>query len=135
MSEDGRKSGRIGGCVQGRKNVESGHIQALGHIWGPKAVESGQLASLRTPEHQQRAGRAGGRKNVETGHLAQLRTPEHQAKAGRIGGKIGGRKGSLTVNHNRWHIARDIVNPKCSLCVGETVTQYISKAVAACQSS
>jgi predicted GIY-YIG superfamily endonuclease len=46
----------------GKKNVESGHIQAL--------------------------GREQGKKHVESGHLARVRNP---SKAGKIGGPIGGK--------------------------------------------
>ena len=39
----------------GRRNVESGHIQRLGHDQGKRNVENGHLARLRTPEHQKSA--------------------------------------------------------------------------------
>jgi hypothetical protein len=55
--EGGKIGGRIGGPKAGRKNVETGHIQALGKEWGRKNVESGHLASLRTPEHQRAASK------------------------------------------------------------------------------
>jgi hypothetical protein len=63
-------------------------------------------------EQQVKGGRISGLKNVESGQLASLRTPEHQAKAGRAGGPAGAR----ITNHLRWHVKRGIVNLDCSLC-------------------
>lgn len=74
-------------------------------------------------------GSKGGNKHVESGHLASLRTPEHQAVAGRAGAnrlhelypeKLLGwsKKGGSIGGHNRWHRDRGIVNPKCPLCRG-----------------
>jgi len=44
----------------------------------------------------------------------------HQSIAGKLGGSIGGRNQSLKAkalgNHNRWHAARGVTNPECSLC-------------------
>ena len=56
------------GKIRGKKNVETGHLSKIsiigGKTQGPKlgkwAVESGQLNSLRTPEHQSKAGKSGG---------------------------------------------------------------------------
>lgn len=73
-----------------------------GKIGGPKcgkiAVESGQLASIRTKENQSKGGKIQGPRNVESGQWASLRTPEHQKKAGSAGGKIGGH---ITGNQKR----------------------------------
>jgi hypothetical protein len=67
-----------GGQSAGRKNVESGQIQALGHkhghTQGRKNVESGQIQEL---------GRNQGRKNVDSGQLAMVATPESRSKGGR----------------------------------------------------
>jgi hypothetical protein len=86
----GSIGGRISGPIQGRKNVESGHIQELGRIQGCKNVENGHIQSL---------GRAQGRKNIENGHLARITV-------------LGGRAAS----HIRWHVRRGIINPNCRLC-------------------
>jgi len=133
--------GRIGGLIQGRrnaknrtgvcapgvvekagrKNVESGHIQALGRIQGRKNAKSGRLKHIRTLEESVKGGRIGGRKNVESGRiqalgriqgqlsvengrLASYRTSEHQSKA------------AYSSRHVRWHIKRGIIEPRCSLC-------------------
>lgn len=54
-------------------------------------------------------GKIGGRKNVESGHIARLNSNhEHQVRAGRAG--------SLRGTHKRWHVARRIKSPTCSLC-------------------
>jgi hypothetical protein len=84
------KAARI---ANGHKAVESGQFDRLrelpqtkavqaacgriyGHLNGPisgrKAVESGRLASYRTPEHQAKAARASGRKAVESGRIQAL---------------------------------------------------------------
>ena len=47
-------------------SVENGKKQ--GPIQGKKNVESGHLESLRTPEHQSKAAKAAGKVNVESGH-------------------------------------------------------------------
>jgi hypothetical protein len=57
------------GCIKGGKT--QGPIS--GKIQGPKNVESGQLASLRTSEHQKKAGSAGGTKTAQSGKLAEAR--------------------------------------------------------------
>ena len=100
----------------------SADYENMGTIGGPIAgriaVESGQLASVRTPESLAKGGRIGGpiagRIAVESGQLARISTPESLAKGGRIG------------THTRWHVKRGIVNPACSLCVSKekrTVTE------------
>jgi len=51
-----KRLGEIGWYEElGRRNVESGHIQALGRMQGRKNAENGHLAGLLTPEHQRRA--------------------------------------------------------------------------------
>ena len=49
---------------------------------------------------------------VESGFLATLRTPAHQAIAGHFGGK----RGALVTNHIRWHVKRNFVSQHCILC-------------------
>lgn len=82
---DKSTGGRIGGPIAGRIAVESGQISRLG-----KEI---------SPEDRLKWTRMAGRKAVESGHLASIRTPEHQQQAGRIGGlatneSTGGRKGN-----------------------------------------
>jgi hypothetical protein len=142
----GRISGRVTGPIQGRKNVESGHIY--------------QIA---TPESCAKAGRKGGRKTAAIpGHLAAINLASRglgvaaarkkktglfapdkaiQAAGGRVsgrnhkekgdgifapgvaaaGGRIGGRKNAESGQvhealHIRWHVKRGIVNPNCEWC-------------------
>jgi hypothetical protein len=120
-AQDYKTVGRIGASTSGRKNAESGHIQALGRKYGPvngriqgraavesgrcarmgkisgrKAVESGHLASISTFENRSK----GGRKNVESGHLARLN--QMLAESGHVAASLGGR----TSNCLRWNIRR-----------------------------
>ena len=62
----------LGGVVSGRLFVESGNASIFGKKWGQRSVENGQLARMRTPEHQREAASARGRKNVQTGHIQAL---------------------------------------------------------------
>lgn len=73
------KNGRIGGRVAGRK-----------------AVESGQLAKISTPESRAKGGRIVGRRNVESGLLDRI----HRL-GGRVQGPVQGRK-----NVESGHLAR-----------------------------
>lgn len=112
------------GRLAGLKAVESGFIQALGRAYGPsngrKAAETGQLASVRTPESCAKGGRIGGKiggkiaaskwtrehqVSAARKNAAKHFTTEHQKAAGRISG------------HVRCHVNRNIVNPNCPLCV------------------
>jgi len=101
----------------GRTNVLNGNLERIrsldasirgGKTQGRIAVESGQLASITTFEVRSKGGKKQGpiqgRKNVESGQLAALRTPEHQKEA----------------SHIRWHTNRNIVNPKCKLCMEQS---------------
>ena len=94
------------GCISGRKASESGHLDRIrelpqtkkaarisGHIQGLKNVESGQLASLRTSEHQAIAGRIGGRKAREN-------------KTGIFAPGYDWSKGARIVSCLRWRIRR-----------------------------
>ncbi len=83
-----------GGHTQGEKNTESGLIQSLGRIWGRRAAQSGQLRELGRIQGQ-------GRKNVESGLLRSIAT-------------AGGR--ASTANHLRWHVKRGMVNSACRFC-------------------
>ena len=122
----------------GRRNVENGHIRALGLIQGRKNVENGHLAGLRTPEHQRMAATAAGQKSVESGWAMELGRiyGERAVENGQIQalGRLQGRKnvesghiqslgrsnvedGTLErARHTRWHTNRGISNPACGLC-------------------
>jgi hypothetical protein len=79
----------VGGKKGGIKNVETGHIQALGR----KAVDSGQLAGITTFETCSKGGKAGGRiggkiggkvagrHRAESGHCAKIATLGGSANA------------------------------------------------------
>jgi RNA polymerase subunit RPABC4/transcription elongation factor Spt4 len=66
----GLKGGHKGGSIGGKRNTPAQQATRLINI-----------ARARTTEHQVAAGRAGGRKNAQSGQLAILRTTEHQKKA------------------------------------------------------
>lgn len=70
-SEHQRRVGQIGGRISGRKNVERG-------FFNPEhQSKAGRIGGLI-------AGPIQGRKNVESGQLASIRTPENQAKGLRV---------------------------------------------------
>jgi hypothetical protein len=133
---------RRGGLSAAKTNVQSGQIQALGRIWGKKSVESGRLLAVASA-----GGSVGGRIAVETGQLASVRTRETCAKGGRsnvesghmariqiLGARARGkanvdsghiqRLGRQNVTngvlekgrHIRWHTNRDIINSDCRFC-------------------
>jgi hypothetical protein len=100
----GRVSGPKTGPLLGRKNVESGQIQALGR----RNVESGHLDRIRSFEAQSRGGRKRGpilaRENVASGFASAL-------------GRRNAESGVLDkARHTRWHVNRGISSPSCSLC-------------------
>lgn len=113
------KEGSVkGGKTGGRKNVESGWASQLGKKYG--GLVCAHLENFRTPERQKERAKKGGQRaaevNVKSGWADKL---------GRIYGPINARKIPLEVKiqgfmkgrHIRWHVKRNIVNPKCSLCV------------------
>lgn len=95
------------GCINGRKNAENGHIQALGRVHGPRAILVAQAAL--TSELRSKGGTTSGNMNVESGHIQELGhsqgkknaankfwerlTFEQRSAGGRIGGKIGNKEG------------------------------------------
>ena len=88
----------------------------------PGSADYKNLGTIGGRNQPREAKAKGGRITVESGQLASVRTPESLAKGGRIGGPIGGPIGM----HTRWHVKRGIVNPACSLCVSKekrTVTE------------
>jgi hypothetical protein len=84
------ESSRKGGQVAGLKNAQNGRMSELGKKYGPifgpltyqRCLENGTWKNI-----QRLGGKAAGRIAVETGQLASFRTPEHQSKAGSLGGK------------------------------------------------
>jgi hypothetical protein len=107
-----------GGKLGGKEHVRSGHLRAISSKGGrSRTQESKRRNGLQlllnkrgvfAPGIAAQGGRVGGPKAgrlaVESGQLAGLRTFEHQSSA------------SKSANHNRWHVNRNIVNPKCLLC-------------------
>lgn len=113
----------------GRRNVESGQIQALGR----RNVESGHLERITTFETCSKGGKIGGRKNAESGHMERMRQkidPEVKRETGRrlglIAGRIAVETGQLAslrtiehqmfASHSRWHVKRGIISPACKFC-------------------
>lgn len=97
-----------------RHDTEIGHPEdcALG---GKAAVESGQLASLRTREHQKKAGSAGGKKVASLGLLKKVAS---------LGGVAGGFSNTLSGHISNLGKAHGSVNGKkamslryaCAVC-------------------
>jgi hypothetical protein len=89
MSEDGRAKG---GYTQGQKNIETGHIQALGRVQGPKNVAN--LDKVRTYENTSKGGDIQGQRNVETGRAQEL------------GNKFGPVQGQKNIDNGHWEKIR-----------------------------
>lgn len=106
---DKARGGYTQGPIQGPQNVKSGLWARVVSLGG---IASGKSKSEAKQKANAKNGKRFGKWSVESGHLADLRTPEHQSKAGRLGGT----KGGPAANHLRWHVNRNIVNPKCLLC-------------------
>lgn len=86
----GRTYGPIYGPLNGARNVETGHAQAMGRIYGPKN------------------GRRQGRLCAARGLLDKIRTYRSCSRGGRVS------------THLRWHIARGIRKPaSCDLCCAD----------------
>ncbi len=109
LAEMVRMHGKKNGEVQGRKNIESGHMTRLkqrntqnghllrisslgGKISGPLHVENMLSTSS---EDRAKGGRKSGRKNVESGHLDRIRPKGH---------------------HVRCHVKRGILVSSCKFC-------------------
>lgn len=86
ISSDEKKKlfSSLGGTVQGKKNVESGHIQRIQKMvdWSANGKRSAEICrqrkvnaffdpSLRT-QIASKGGKVQGKKNVESGHLARI---------------------------------------------------------------
>jgi hypothetical protein len=128
----------LGGKITGRRNVESGQIQALGYsgIGGKKAFElhgnpatpescfkggkvGGKIGGNRrfklygspaTTESCSKGGKIIGQQNVESGHIQTL---------GCLQGRRNVESGLwMKANHFRWHVNQGISKPEtCIFCV------------------
>jgi hypothetical protein len=113
----GRKNVENGSLAKSRKNIKSGHIQALGRIQGCKNTENGHFARITTPESRAKGGRVAGHKRFNL-HGSPA-TPESRRKGGLIAGYMAAENGQLNrALHTRWHKNRNIINANCSLCRG-----------------
>ena len=98
-AEGSRKAGLIVGPILGRKNVESGWIQALGNEWGNKAVQL--QTGIHAPNYDHSAAaRIGMEKRVGVFSLTSEQL-SNNARKGR---------------HKQWHTNRGIVSPTCKFC-------------------
>jgi hypothetical protein len=109
---DGVEFSILGGFVQGKKNVQSGHwatLQTREHkvmaakVAGAKARDTGQINSIKTYassalgaknqkiEDKARGGSTQGNRNVKNGHLERIR-------------------------HIKNHVKRNVVFPLCRFC-------------------
>jgi hypothetical protein len=89
----------VGGRHSGLQNALNGELSRRGRNGGRSAVESGQLASIRTFENCSKGGRQSGLAAVASGQLQSITS-----------------KGGRAANHSRWHVKRWIVNPECEFC-------------------
>jgi hypothetical protein len=79
-----------------------------------------------TKESRSKGGTISGNGNIESGHLASLRTPEHQKKAGSAGGKIAKESGQwLEAVTKAWETNSKIV--KCNYCDKEGTKLIMSR--------
>jgi hypothetical protein len=100
MSEDGR----IGAAAA--------KAQGVG-FYGPDHQENSRRGALnQSREDKARGGRTQGRISYEQKSGIHGRTAEQKILDGRKGGLAGTVRGT----HNRWHIKRGVVSPKCRLC-------------------
>jgi hypothetical protein len=98
---------------------------------GRKNVESGQLATIATPESCSKGGFIGGRTTNDATHRANPNYRESRVQGGRNGSREDKVHAGLRVhvlhpnlasennrrnNHNRCHVRRGITNPNCPLC-------------------
>jgi hypothetical protein len=116
--EVGRAAGKISGEANGIRAVETGHIYRISQL--PQAKEA-----------QRRVGLA----HVASGQLDRIRklpqaTAARKRKAAENqANKIGlfalthdersvfGKQGAVVGQHRRWHIARNLTNSNCPLCI------------------
>jgi hypothetical protein len=87
LSENGKRVGN----VWGKRNVETGHIQELGKIFGNKHKENGTGVFSQTKEQMSENGKKGTQIQKEMGTGVWGLTPEQRTQMGKKGGKKGGR--------------------------------------------
>jgi hypothetical protein len=104
-----RRGGRLGGKIGSKTGKRAS---------GRRAVESGQLASIRSREASVKGGTITGRRNVESGHMIRLLKSGANSRGGKTQGKKNIESGHLArMRHIRWHIKRPGgFNPNCKLC-------------------
>ena len=116
---DGSIGGVVGGSLVGGSEEGRARMSILGksityeervrraRVSGLMAVVSGQVFKMQKVGLG-KGGLIGGRKNAESGHCARI---------AHLGGLAGGKKGSAKTNHIRWHVNRNVIDLKCSMCV------------------
>ena len=73
------KGGKIQGKIQGKKNVESGHLTKISSLGGKKGLQNGHLAKI-----QSLGGKVQGKKNAESGHLKRIAQLPNKRTSGKI---------------------------------------------------
>jgi hypothetical protein len=104
------RAGRIGGSIAGPSNGRK-LLERKRGLFGrtkEKIIEDARKGGLV-------GGLTAGKIARDSGQLAALRTPEHQREAGR---KSAARLGGMPKNglHVRWHVKRNKPNLKCNFC-------------------
>ena len=97
--ENCRKGGLVQGPIQGKKGVESGHLERIRNLPQTKIA-------------QRRAGLAAVKRIYDSGYRGDptgIATTASRKKGAEIGGPIG--------RHVRWHVNRGIFNLACELCL------------------
>jgi hypothetical protein len=113
LTETAREAMRRNGHEQGVRNIETGHIQAVGRAQGKRNVDTGHLERIKTPEVLEAGGRAAGKIAVESGQIHTIKTPESCSNGGIRG------------NHMRWHVGRNRANVRCVWCQAEKLWNRI----------
>jgi hypothetical protein len=94
-----RKGGLVQGPIQGKKLVESGHLERIRNLPQTKIA-------------QRRVGLAAVKRIYDSGYRGDptgIATKESRKKGAEIGGPRG--------RHVRWHVNRGIFNLACELCL------------------
>jgi hypothetical protein len=107
---------------------KGGATGAGGRVGGPAAYRLKVGVHGRTKEqmaeHSRLAGLKAAETNKENGTGIYGVSKEEKSAGGKQGGGISG----IYVCHNRWHAARNRVNPDCFLCQLHGTTQVLPKA-------
>lgn len=133
--------GRIGGHIQGLRNITTGHMERMRSLPqtkeaqkrnGEKSRDSGRLEIMRnlpqtkaalaklaksrkgTDHHKEFMTKLGHEYGVIQGR--KNRDSGHMSAVGKKWGKINIQKATLWGRHTRWHLNRKKYNPNCSLC-------------------